>query len=213
MVISVDLIDKLSGSQVKAAQYGFRTVKSRSLLEEQLYQVWDALHRRKSAAEQDDPAEISICSSSNPSTLGDTTVGASGSVTGGDIGDLTNRLMEEMTSDDDDDDDAELDDDEGRRAEEEENDRRSEGENELPEPSPINVPQTLSQQLHRAITSDADLYKRILLFEPISFDEISSTAKRAGVKGLRSKEALRTWLDRQGICHYSGELTGQRVRY
>lgn len=212
LVISVDLIDKLSGSQVKAAQYGFRPIKSRSLLEEQLYQVWDALHRRKSAAEQDEPAEISICSSSNPSTLGDTTVGASGSVTGGDIGDLTNRLMEEMTSDDDDNDEGDNDD-EGRRTEEEEDDRRSEEGSEVPEPSPINVPQTLSQQLHKAITSDADLYKRILLFEPISFDEISSTAKRAGVKGLRSKEALRTWLDRQGICHYSGELTGQRVRY
>lgn len=188
----------------KARQYGFRPVKSRSVLEEQLYRVWDVLDNQTKTMElNDDPAEISLTSSSIASTLGDSTGGPSGSAMEGEIGDLTRQLLEELTSEEDesDEDDNDID------APEE--DQREE----TPEPSPITVPQTLSQQLHRAITSDADLYHRILLFEPISFDEISSTAKRAGVKGLRSKEALRTWLDRQGICHYSGELTGQRARW
>ena len=74
-------------------------------------------------------------------------------------------------------------------------------------------PVSLSSQLHAAITADKALYHRILLFEPVSFDEISSTAKRAGVTGLKSKETLRSWLDKQGICFYSAELTGQRQRY
>lgn len=79
--------------------------------------------------------------------------------------------------------------------------------------SPLDIAPTLSSQLHQAITSDKVLYHRILLFEPISFDEISSTAKRAGVTGLKSKEMLRNWLDMQGICFYSADLTGQRQRY
>jgi hypothetical protein len=79
--------------------------------------------------------------------------------------------------------------------------------------SPSDIAPSLSNQLYQAITSDKSLYNRILLFEPVSFDEVSSTAKRAGVIGLRSKEVLRNWLDMQGICFYSAELTGQRQRY
>ncbi|UZJ51227.1 hypothetical protein CBS101457_000547 [Exobasidium rhododendri] len=79
--------------------------------------------------------------------------------------------------------------------------------------SPNDIAPSLSNQLYKAITSDVPLYHRILLFEPVSFDEVSSTAKRAGVVGLRSKEVLRNWLDMQGICFYSAELTGQRQRY
>lgn len=75
------------------------------------------------------------------------------------------------------------------------------------------VPAEVAQQLHDAIMSDEDLYRRILLFEPISFDEVNSLAKKAGVQGLRSKEILRNWLDVQCICFYSAELTGQRQRY
>lgn len=79
--------------------------------------------------------------------------------------------------------------------------------------SPNDIEVSLSNQLYKAITMDKALYHRILLFEPVSFDEVSSTAKRAGVTGLRSKEVLRNWLDMQGICFYSAELTGQRQRY
>ncbi|MCO5596198.1 hypothetical protein L7F22_050258 [Adiantum nelumboides] len=75
------------------------------------------------------------------------------------------------------------------------------------------VPAEVAQQLHDAIMSDEDLYRRILLFEPISFDEVNSLAKKAGIQGLRSKETLRNWLDVQCICFYSTELTGQRQRY
>lgn len=76
-----------------------------------------------------------------------------------------------------------------------------------------NLPAGISQQLHDAIMSDEDLYRRILLFEPIPLEEVSALAKKAGVQGLRSKEILRNWLDVQCICFYSGELTGQRYRY
>lgn len=79
--------------------------------------------------------------------------------------------------------------------------------------SPTDIAPSLSKQLYEAITSDKALYHRILLFEPISFDEVSSTAKRAGVTGLKSKEVLRNWLDMQGICFYSAELTGPRHRH
>lgn len=81
------------------------------------------------------------------------------------------------------------------------------------QPNMGRVPPAVAQQLHAAIVADEDLYARILLFEPVSFDEVSSTAKRAGVTGLRSKETLRNWLDVQCICFYSAELTGQRQRY
>lgn len=79
--------------------------------------------------------------------------------------------------------------------------------------SPTDIAPSLSKQLYKAITSDKALYHRILLFEPVSFDEVSSTAKRAGVTGLKSKEVLRNWLDMQGICFYSAELTGPRHRH
>jgi hypothetical protein len=75
------------------------------------------------------------------------------------------------------------------------------------------VPAAVAKQLLEAVRSDADVYRRILHFEPISFDEISSLAKRANVQGLRNKEMLRNWLDVQCICFYTAELTGQRQRY
>lgn len=82
-----------------------------------------------------------------------------------------------------------------------------------PEPSMGRVPADVAKQLYEAVKADKDLYSRILLYEPVSFDEVNSTAKRAGVTGLRSKETLRNWLDVQCICFYSAELTGQRQRY
>ena len=84
-----------------------------------------------------------------------------------------------------------------------------------------------SIQLKRAIRADAQLWRRILLMEPISLDEFVSIANRpartdsagtgpsgAGlaVKTGKQRAELRTWLEMQGICTYADELTGARRR-
>lgn len=81
-----------------------------------------------------------------------------------------------------------------------------------PEPSMGRVPALVAKKIHDAILANEDLYDRILLFEPISFDEALSTVKQAGVT-IRSKEVLRNWLDVQCICFYTAELSGPRYRY
>lgn len=65
-----------------------------------------------------------------------------------------------------------------------------------------------------AIRSNPALWHRILKYEPISFDEFVSIATQNGLSMAvgKSKEELRTWLDRQCICFYSNDLTGPRNR-
>lgn len=84
------------------------------------------------------------------------------------------------------------------------------GSGEAVDPSPA-----LAETMTRAIRSDADVWGRILRYEPISFDEITSIATAAGLSMAtgKRKEELRTWLDRQCICFYSAELTGARSRH
>ncbi|CEH14341.1 Structure-specific endonuclease subunit Slx4 [Ceraceosorus bombacis] len=81
-----------------------------------------------------------------------------------------------------------------------------------PESAPVDVSASLSAQLVQAVRADAQLYRRILLLEPISFDEVASVALKAHIR-LKNKDVLRDWLDMQGICFYTGELTGTRSRY
>ncbi|PWN44617.1 hypothetical protein IE81DRAFT_12590 [Ceraceosorus guamensis] len=81
-----------------------------------------------------------------------------------------------------------------------------------PENAPVDVSASLSAQLVQAVRADAQLYRRILLLEPISFDEVASVALKAHIR-LKNKDVLRDWLDMQGICFYTGELTGTRSRY
>lgn len=83
---------------------------------------------------------------------------------------------------------------------------------ETEEAAPSAVPAALDASLRRAVMADAQLYRRILLYEPISFDEMSSVAQRAGIK-VRNRNELRSWLDAQSICFHSAELTGARSRH
>ncbi|EST08333.2 Structure-specific endonuclease subunit Slx4 [Kalmanozyma brasiliensis GHG001] len=78
------------------------------------------------------------------------------------------------------------------------------------EPTPA-----LATTMTTAIRSNPALWDRVLKYEPISFDEFVSVATQSGLSMAagKSKEELRTWLDRQCICHYSNDLTGPRSRH
>ena len=68
---------------------------------------------------------------------------------------------------------------------------------------------TLDVPMNEAIMSNVQLYRRILLFEPVSLDEFMSLAARAGCttgSSARDRSRISTWLDTQGICFYEGEL-------
>ena len=70
---------------------------------------------------------------------------------------------------------------------------------------------TMDEPMCRVILSDEQLYRRILLMEPISLDEFMSVAQRSGVLSnsiTKNRARLRTWLDCQGICFYEAELAG-----
>ncbi|SPO30095.1 uncharacterized protein UTRI_05934 [Ustilago trichophora] len=84
------------------------------------------------------------------------------------------------------------------------------GGGEAVDPSPA-----LAETMTTAIRSNEGLWARILRYEPISFDEFVSLATQSGISmdSGKSKEELRTWLDRQCICFYSAELTGSRSRH
>jgi hypothetical protein len=185
----------------------------------QLKEVQEA-HNRQKEEQQDDDASVmgdtSIVSSSSfvcPSSSMDEEVSMS---------DLTMEMIrqardeESVVPGESSRSDGEVSEDEEEEEEEEENDKEGDAEAarlQVSISSPTAITPSLSTQLHKAITSDKALYHRILLFEQVSFDEVSSTAKRAGVTGLKNKETLRNWLDMQGICFYSAELSGSRHRY
>lgn len=72
-------------------------------------------------------------------------------------------------------------------------------------------PNIMDEPMCDAIFSDKQLYKRILLLEPISLDEMLGVAHRSNVltsmSATRNRAKLRTWLDCQGICFYEAELS------
>lgn len=73
------------------------------------------------------------------------------------------------------------------------------------------LPNTMDKPMCDAIFSDEQLYKRILMMEPISLDEMLGVAHRSNVltsaSATRNRAKLRTWLDCQGICFYETELS------
>ncbi|PWN37335.1 uncharacterized protein FA14DRAFT_159433 [Meira miltonrushii] len=166
-------------------KYGLRLSKSRKVMIEQLQSVYRAIRQAKAVK--------------------DTQVG--------DTSSLFSSDRDESGEDNDDDEEEESDDEPlARQA----TTKKAAALGNIPKGNgafEANVPAVISQQLHDALMSDENLYRRILLFEPVPFEEVSALAKKAGVQGLRSKEILRNWLDVQCICFYSGELTGQRHRY
>lgn len=72
-------------------------------------------------------------------------------------------------------------------------------------------PNFMDQPMCDAIFADEQLFKRILMLEPISLDEMLGVAHRSKVltsaSATRNRAELRTWLDCQGICFYEAELS------
>lgn len=79
-------------------------------------------------------------------------------------------------------------------------------------------------RLLRGIQDDDQLHRRILLMEPIPFEEVWSVAQRCGltedeaVKARRGganklREDVRTWLDMRGIVWYQGDVGASRPRH
>lgn len=212
--------------QEEVRRYGFRPSKTRKLLIEQLSQVEEALNKQEQQQKQSqEVGDLSIASSSSSFLCHSMDLTASDDEP---MSDFTFNVVRQAreskegeeqqnsrrssldVGDGDEDDDEVVDLSQG---ESDENVAASQSNAATTTSSPNDIAPSLSNQLYKAITSNKALYHRILLFEPVSFDEVSSTAKRAGVVGLKSKETLRNWLDMQGICFYSAELTGQRQRY
>lgn len=98
--------------------------------------------------------------------------------------------------------------------EDEEEDPEDEDDEEEEEESTSNsnLPFSVSSHLQQSILKDAQLYKRILMFEPIALDEIMSVARKNGVK-VKDRIQVRSWLDQHGITNYGEELTGKRSRH
>jgi hypothetical protein len=203
--------------QDEAKKYGFRPSLDRKILLKQLKEVQEALERQKEDEEDSVIGDTSMHSSSSfmcPSSLDH----LEGEVS---MSEFTMEVIKQakehpadvqsIESDSDrgcDDDDSSEDSDEDKSLM-----SLAQARAQSSTTSPTEIAPSLSTQLYKAITSDKALYHRILLFEPVSFDEVSSTAKRAGVTGLKNKEILRNWLDMQGICFYSAELSGPRHRH
>lgn len=72
-------------------------------------------------------------------------------------------------------------------------------------------PNFMDKPMCDAIFADQQLFKRILMLEPISLDEMLGVAHRSKVltsaSATRNRAELRTWLDCQGICFYEAELS------
>ena len=72
-------------------------------------------------------------------------------------------------------------------------------------------PNFMDKPMCDAIFADEQLFKRILMLEPISLDEMLGVAHRSKVltsgSATRNRAELRTWLDCQGICFYEAELS------
>ncbi|PWN24657.1 hypothetical protein BDZ90DRAFT_234923 [Jaminaea rosea] len=87
--------------------------------------------------------------------------------------------------------------------------------------SPLLSP-TLQTHLLTSIHSDSQLHRRILLMEPVPFEEVWSIAQRHGLVDLlhehekkrgwanKLKEEVKVWLDQRGVVWYQGELSGWR---
>lgn len=232
----------LAELQAEVSKYGFRPSKRRSLLLKQLQGVQHALEQAAGQEQTLSEDLSSILSSSPPSSslvrpharqetvdlisdddedesgeMGDLTMAMlneerAGRITGSTGSSVDDRHSASAPNEASEDDAEDLDglsdgDENGERA------ALAPLRGTANEPALGTVPAAVAQQLHDAVLADEDLYRRILLFEPIAFDEFSSLAKRENVQGLRNKETLRNWLDVQCICFYSAELTGQRTRY
>lgn len=82
------------------------------------------------------------------------------------------------------------------------------------------IQSALAKAVHNAITADAQLYHRILLLEPIPFEEVWSTLLRCSDAEIFKTKArgvvqaqVKAWLDLQGIVWYEGDVTGTRARH
>lgn len=67
----------------------------------------------------------------------------------------------------------------------------------------------LDEALCNAIYQDKQLYRRILLLEPIPLDEMVGLGKRLNLlpgSTAKARARMRTWLDTQGICFYEADL-------
>lgn len=67
----------------------------------------------------------------------------------------------------------------------------------------------LDEVLCNAIYQDKQLYRRILLLEPIPLDEMVGLGKRLNLLPgsiVKNRARMRTWLDTQGICFYEADL-------
>lgn len=73
---------------------------------------------------------------------------------------------------------------------------------------------TFAETLQTTLTSDAQLYDRILLYEPIPFEEVWSVLKRkhptvfSATSRGNAQVQVKAWLDLQGIVWYEGDFGG-----
>ncbi|CAO1621977.1 unnamed protein product [Sympodiomycopsis kandeliae] len=93
------------------------------------------------------------------------------------------------------------------------------------EATPTDLPESsLALNIQSAIQNEKQLYRRILLYEPIPFEEvwslllrkdsftdINSTEKQKSKGKLQGE--VRAWLDLQGIVWYEGDVSGPRSRH
>lgn len=105
----------------------------------------------------------------------------------------------------------EVEDDEDADADADEDDDEDEDEQEEATSTSL-LTHSVASHLQQSILKDKQLYRRILMFEPVALDEVMSVARRNGVK-VKDRIQVRSWLDEHGITNYSEELTGKRSRH
>lgn len=89
-----------------------------------------------------------------------------------------------------------------------------------PDSTPFEPPRpTLACTLQSVVQNDHQLYDRILLYEPVPFEEVWSSLLQTDSDVLKAtargtlQSQVKAWLDLQGIVWYEGEIGGNRSRW
>lgn len=211
------------GLQKEAALHGLKKLRSKPKVVQQLTEFREGIWREAAATSKSkSKTKFNLILEDQSSDRSESDVNR-GTFGGSDeeMGDLTATLLREARSDEDHQDgdltlqllrEAEEGSENERINEEEEEEDGDDEEEEIEEMSTSTLPFSVSSHLQKSILKDEQLYKRILLFEPIALDEIMSVARKNQVK-VKDRIQVRSWLDEMGITNYSEDLSGSRRRH
>ena len=196
---------KLSALQYELTSWGYKSSPNRDLVLERLDGVWKALweSERQTTAKTKSKARGKASSSETITT----------------VGSLATSLDQEYELSPEEEQELEA----ALYSSEEDEDEAAAGLTLPPPGGQRLIGPSLSSLLISSIRSESQFYYRILLMEPIPFEEVWSLVLRdvlplvdpGGKRGItgRLRLEVREWLDLRGICFYEGEPAAPRARH